>query len=99
MFIFPRIRYKEHFITGAPQGSVGTSTRSGWINEDTFADFLEHLVQHTNCSSDHPMLLNLDNHEAHISLRGVDIAKKKGIVLFTLPPHTSHLLQPLGKSI
>ncbi|GAA6102673.1 uncharacterized protein LOC119782851 [Tachysurus ichikawai] len=40
-------RYRDHFITRAPPGSIGSSTRSGWINEDTFAEFLEHLVQHT----------------------------------------------------
>lgn len=45
-FIFPIAKYKDHFITGAPPGSVGTSTRAGWINGDTFTKFLEHLVQH-----------------------------------------------------
>lgn len=99
MFIFPRVRYRDHFITGAPPGSIGSSTRSGWINEDTFAEFLEHLVQHTKCSSDHPILLLLDNHEAHISLRALDLAKSKGIVMLTIPPHTSHCLQPLDKSV
>lgn len=97
MFIFPRVRYKDHFIT--PPGSIGTSTRSGWINEDTFAEFLEHLVQHTNCSSDRPILLILVNHKAHISLRALDMAKQKGIVMLTIPPYTSHRLQPLDKSV
>lgn len=36
MLIFPGFRYKDHFITGAPPGSIGTSTRSSWITEDTF---------------------------------------------------------------
>ncbi|GAA6095083.1 tigger transposable element-derived protein 1-like [Tachysurus ichikawai] len=61
--------------------------------------FLEHLVQHTKCSSDHPILLLFDNHEAHISLRALDLAKSKGIVMFTIPPHTSHRLQLLDKSV
>lgn len=99
MFIFPRVRYKDHFITGAPPGSIGTSTRSGWINEDAFAEYLQHLVKHTNCSTDHPMLLILDNHEAHISFRAVDIAKSMGVVMLTIPPHTSHRMQPLDKSV
>lgn len=99
MFIFPRVRYKDHFITGAPPGSIGTSTRSGWINEDTFAEFLEHLVDHIKCSTEQPVLLILDNHEAHVSLRALDIAKRKGIVMLTIPPHTSHHLQPLDKTV
>ena len=40
MFIFPRVRYKDHFITRAPSGSIGTSTRSGWIDEDTFVEWI-----------------------------------------------------------
>ena len=98
-FIFPRVRYKDHFITGARPGSIGTSTRSGWIYEDAFVKFLEHLVQQTKCSSDLPLLLILDNLEAHISLKALDIAKTNGIVMLTIPPHTSHRLQPLDKSV
>jgi len=101
MFIFPRVRYKDHFITGAPPGSIGTSTRSGWINEETFTLFLEHLIQHSHCSPDHPILIILDIHEAHISLRAVDIAKSKCVL--TIPPHTSHhtshRLQPLDNTV
>ncbi|XP_074490962.1 uncharacterized protein LOC141767499 [Sebastes fasciatus] len=99
MFIFPRVRYKDHFITGAPPGSIGTSTRSGWINEDTFVEFLEHLIDHIKCSTEQPVLLILDNHEAHVSLRALDIAKRKGIVMLTIPPHTSHRLQPLDQTV
>lgn len=95
----PRVRYKDHLITGAPPGSTGTATRSGWINEDTFVEFLQHLVQQTKCSPDLPLLLILDNHEAHISLKALDIAKTNGIVALTTPPHTSHRPQPLDKSV
>ncbi|ELU18441.1 hypothetical protein CAPTEDRAFT_57351, partial [Capitella teleta] len=40
-------------------------------------------------------LLILDNHESHASCRVIDIAREHGIVLLTIPPHTSHKLQPL----
>ena len=41
----------------------------------------------------------LDNHESHISLAAIDKARKRGIVLLTIPPKTSHKLQPLDKSV
>lgn len=53
----------------------------------------------TNFSSDHPILLILDNHEAHISLGALDIAKTNGIIMLTIPPHMSHRLQLLDKSV
>ncbi|KAK9977146.1 hypothetical protein ABG768_018967 [Culter alburnus] len=99
MFIFPRVKFKDCFMIGAPPGAKGTSTRTGWMNEDTWAEFLDHLIQHTNCTPDRPMLLIQDNLKAHISLKAVEIAKSNGIVLLTLPPHTSHRMQPLDVTV
>ena len=86
-------------MIGAPPGAKSTSTRTGWMNEDTWPEFLDHLIQHTNCTPDRPMLLILDNLKAHISLKAVEIAKSNGIVLLTLPPHTSHRMQPLDVTL
>ena len=99
MFVFPRVKYKDHFIHGAPTGSIGYATKSGWINEDKFLTYLEHIIQHTRCSQDHSILLILDNHESHLSLRVVETAKSNGVVMLTLPPYTSHRLQPLDKTV
>jgi hypothetical protein len=99
MFIFPRVNYKNHFIRGAPPGSIGNATRSGWINEDLFVEYLGHVIRHTRCSQEHKVLLIMDNHESHISVRAIDMAKANGIVLLTIPPHTSHRLQPLDRSV
>ncbi|KAJ4430929.1 hypothetical protein ANN_19522, partial [Periplaneta americana] len=44
-------------------------------------------------------LLIMDNHDSHISVDGVNYAKNNGIVLLTIPPHTSHKLQPLDRSL
>ena len=99
MFIFPRVNYKDYFIRGAPAGSIGSATRSGWMNADLFLDYLQHVIRHTRCTQDHKILLILDNHESHISLRAIDLAKAHGIILLTIPPHTSHRLQPLDRSV
>ena len=45
------------------------------------------------------MLFILDNHESNILLKAVTIAQENGIVLLTIPPHTSHCLQPLDRAI
>ncbi|KAL2086177.1 hypothetical protein ACEWY4_017236 [Coilia grayii] len=99
MFVFPRVRFKEQFLNGSPAGSVGHSTRSGWMNEEAFIIFMEHFIRQTNCSTNNPVLLILDNHESHISLKAVTTAKENGVVMLTLPPHTSHRLQPLDKTV
>ena len=99
MFIFPRKNYRDHFIHGGPQGSIGKAAPSGWINEKLFIEYLSHFAVHTQCSKENMVLLILDNHESHISLAAVDKCRELGIVLLSIPPHTSHRLQPLDKSV
>ncbi|KAL7891114.1 hypothetical protein AOLI_G00005900 [Acnodon oligacanthus] len=94
--VFPHVRFKEQFMNGSTAGSVGHSTRSGWVNEEAFK---EHFIRQTNCSTNHPVLLILDNQESHISLKAVTTAKENGVVMLTLPPHTSYRLQPLDKTV
>ena len=46
-----------------------------------------------------PVLLILDGHTTHTkSLATIDYARENGIVILSLPPHTSHKLQPLNRS-
>ena len=99
LFIFPRVKYHDHFIRGAPAGSIGKAIKTGWINENIFAEYIQHVIRHTKCSPEHKILLLLDNHESHISLQTIDLAKENGIVLFTIPPHASHQLQPLDCAV
>ena len=41
----------------------------------------------------------LDNHESHTSLASIDFARENGITLLTIPPQTSHRLQPLDITV
>ena len=50
-------------------------------------------------SKEKPVLLILDNHSSHLDYRAVTFAKDNGIVLLTLPPHCSHVLQPLDVTV
>ena len=99
LLMFPRARYQNHFITGAPTGSTGAAAKSGWVSEDIFVSYLEYFIQNVRCSLDKKVLLILDNHESHISLKAVTMARENGIVLLTIQPHTSHRLQPFNKVV
>jgi hypothetical protein len=48
-------------------------------------------------SNDDPVLLIMDNHAPHCSLAAVLLCRGHHITLLTLPPHSSHKLQPLDK--
>jgi len=93
------VKFREHFLNGAPVGAIGRASRSGWMNEDLFSDFMQHFIQHTRCTKDRSVLLILDNVESHITIKTIDLARENGVVLLTLPPHTSHRLQPLDRAV
>ena len=99
-FIFPRVRMKDCFLNGAPPGSHGIAASSGYMNSDIFVtEYLPFFIKNTRCTKDKPVLLILDNHISHCSLEAVELCRSSGVVLLTLPPHCSHRLQPLDRSV
>ncbi|KAB0790545.1 hypothetical protein PPYR_15056, partial [Photinus pyralis] len=87
LFIFPRIRMKDQFQSGAVPGAVGFAEKSGTLKSI-------HIV-----SSSNRILLLLDNHETHVSLNAILYAREHGIVLLSFPPHCTHKIQPLDKAV
>ncbi|KAB0803149.1 hypothetical protein PPYR_00119 [Photinus pyralis] len=94
MFIFPRTRTTTLEKNGPPNAKYSCS-KSGWSNEQLFYEWLQHFIDIVKPSKDHPVLIILDNHSSHISIAIYECCKQNGIVLLTIPPHTSHRLQPL----
>ncbi|XP_051994297.1 uncharacterized protein LOC127652205 isoform X2 [Xyrauchen texanus] len=98
-FVFPRMQFRQHFLTGAPSESAGGANLNGWMSKELFVDFLEHFIQQTKCYLERPCLLLLDSHvSSHWSIEGLSLAKANGIVALSFPPHCS-LLQPLERSV
>ncbi|KAJ8346659.1 hypothetical protein SKAU_G00280600 [Synaphobranchus kaupii] len=97
--VFPRKRFYPHFIRDAPTGSVGTANGSGWMQEEDFLVFLQHFVKHTRVSIHCKVLLLLDNHASHVSIAAIDFCKQNGVIVLTFPPHCSHKLLPLDRSV
>jgi hypothetical protein len=50
-------------------------------------------------TKDKTILLLLTNHQSHISLRALDLAKENGVVLQYFPSYTTYKLQPSDRSI
>ena len=98
MFVFPRVNFRNNFIVGGPLGCIGGANKSGWINEDLYVNFIKHFIHYVRSSKEQPVLLILDNVDAHISPTAIDLARENGVVMLTIPPHTSHYLQPLDRT-
>ena len=99
MFIFPRVNYRDNFVNGGPVGCVGTAHPSGWMTAPGFLTFLKHFVAHVRPSPTDKVILLLDNHVSHFSVDVLQFAKDNGVVMVSFPPHCSHKLQPLDRSV
>lgn len=99
MLIFPRVFFKEHFVSNGPPNCVGAAHPSGWVTADSFLLFMKHFVRHVRCSKEKPCLLVLDNHSSHVAIKVIDYCSENGVVLLSFPPHTTHRLQPLDRSV
>jgi hypothetical protein len=94
-FIFPRKKMRYEFLDDAPSDSLGLANKSGWMTQDLFLEYLKHFFKHTRPTQDDPVLLIVDNHSSHLSLAAIDYCRLSNIIMLTLPPHGSHMMQPL----
>ena len=95
LFVFPRVRMNPCLMNGSPPQSIAMTSHNGWSNEEIFVKWLQHFIKYAGSSTEKKVLLILDNHESHVNIAVYNTCLENGIVLLTIPPHTSHRLQPL----
>ena len=77
---------------------------SGWITGDILKFWIENqfveevLRTRSYTGTDDPVLVLLDNHSSRYSIDQEFMWNRYKIFFFFLPPHTSHLVQPLDKN-
>lgn len=69
---------------------------NGWTTNAHGIAWLKHFNEHTKTRTvgSHRLLI-IDGHESHHSLEFQDLCAKEEIITLCMPPHSSHLLQPL----
>lgn len=84
------VSYKTH----GPSNAIYGWSDSGCVNSDLYKKwFLKHFLLHI--PKERPLLLIFDGHKCPVNLEVVEAARKEAVILLCLPPHCSHILQPL----
>jgi hypothetical protein len=85
--------YKEDSL---PRNWVIGVSENGWTTNELGMKWLEHFNKHTKerTIGTHRLLI-LDGHESHNSVKFQQYCKEAKIITLCMPPHSSHLLQPL----
>lgn len=82
--------------TGLPgDWAIKTST-NGWTDNNTALEWLKHFDQYTRSRTKGKYrMLVLDGHKSHESAEFQEYCRSHDIIPICLPPHSSHLTQPL----
>jgi hypothetical protein len=79
-----------------PPNWVLSVSEKGWTNNEIGLDWIQHFNLHTkDRSTGVKRLLIIDGHESHDSLQFREFCAENHIITLCMPPHSSHLLQPL----
>lgn len=97
--IFGRKRMVGRLLDGAPPGTNATCTDNGWINGPKFLEWLRHFVEVTRPTPERKVILVMDNHESHKYLGALEYASQNNVIFVSLPPHTTHRMQPLDRCV
>ncbi|KAK9738146.1 DDE superfamily endonuclease [Popillia japonica] len=96
--IFKGKNRKAEFLDGMPPGSqISMSEKSAYVNAIILKDWLEFHVLPRNPAG--KVLFIVDGHTSHTnSVEVLEFSEANDIILFCLPSHTTHYLQPLDRS-
>ena len=78
-----------------PQWRIGVSD-NGWTTNEIGIGWINHFIEQIKERrvGSHVLLI-IDGHESHKSLAFQDLCEENKIITLCMPPHSSHILQPL----
>ena len=98
MVVFDRKHLQIDMTRNEIPGTFYGLSDSGWMDAELFEEwFMSHFLLHAPAVR--PLLLLLDGHSSHYSPSLLRKAADEGVIIFCLPPHTTHLLQPLDNGV
>jgi hypothetical protein len=98
MLIYKRERACEEFKVGAPPGTLSVfNPKSSYINKYIFVQWMRHFIAFVQPTANRKILLLFDGHSTRTkNTEALLLARDDGIIMLSLPGHTTHRLQPLG---
>ena len=96
--IFKGHRLNPGLTTNAPADTLFGVSNSSFIDAELFETWFERQFL-TNLPPARPVLLVMDGHSSHLTLKIIKLAKSNSVHIFCLPPHTTNQTQPLDKAV
>ena len=98
MVIWDRKMLPPELAVGEVPGTIYGLSDKGWIDQQLF-DMWFHMHFLRYAPPTRPLLLLMDGHSSHYCPETIRSAAQERVILFSLPPNTTHLTQPLDKAV
>ncbi|CAM4570323.1 unnamed protein product [Leuciscus chuanchicus] len=95
--IYPRCLPSVAYALGGPENSLYGYADKGYMMAELFLKWLDHFIKYAPPAR--PLVLIMDQHETHCGRQIIDVCRENQIEILLLPPHTTHMLQPLDISV
>ncbi|XP_017482205.1 PREDICTED: uncharacterized protein LOC108371207 [Rhagoletis zephyria] len=101
MVIFPYLRPPRDIINSMPENWILGRSESGWMRSETFFEYVGNgFHNYLNIKNiKRPVILFIDGHKSHLTMELIEFCNEHQIVLYALPPNTTHIMQPADKRL
>ena len=99
MLVYPPTQFRGFSPTDIFTESYFAKSDNGWMTKKLFEKWLAEVFIPQTKDVKKPLLLLVDGHTSHQSIRTSEVCAKNGIILYALLAHASHLLQPLDVGV
>ena len=98
LIVWKRKTMPPEMATGEIPGTHYGFSENGWTNSILFDSWFKKLFMRY-VPACRPLILFMDRHSSHYCPDTLALAAENGIIVFMLPPNTTHLTQPLDKGV
>lgn len=101
LVLFPYVRPPRALVDNMPENWVLGRSEKGWMTSDVFFeytsnDFNSWLIKE---NIPRPIILFVDGHKSHLNMATSQWCDENQVILYALPPNTTHILQPADVSV
>lgn len=90
----------KHLTNSLDDGTILATSPNGYTDDQISLEWFDHWEQHSRpYNHEEKRLLLLDNHGSHCTVEFFQRCVAANVILFLLPPHSTHYCQPLDVGI
>ncbi|KAJ8912480.1 hypothetical protein NQ315_014580 [Exocentrus adspersus] len=99
--VFPYVKPPRVIVESMPPSWILGKSDSGWMRGDIFFEFVANGLNKwlDDQKIKRPVLFLVDGHRSHMSLQLSQFCDENKIILYALPPNSTHILQPADVSV